>query len=201
VFTPLAVAGRMVPEKELLVTHLRESPEVVHRALEQITRTFVRYVSEIRNAGADGLFFATTQWASKETMTWKEYEQFGIPYDLRVSKAAEEDAVNLFHVCESNNYLKELSKIDYHSQLYNWDSDDPTNLPLDKAYDLLPGKALVGGVDRNGWLLKSNAQEIGYQMQRVLGRHDANRVIIGPGCSLPPEVPLQNLQAIREALS
>ena len=96
---------------------------------------------------------------------------------------------------------KQLSEIDYHCRLYNWDSDDPTNTPLDKAYDLLPGRTLVGGVDRNGWLLHSTPQEISNQMKRLTAAHDPSRVIIGPGCSVPPEVPMENFKAVRENLS
>ncbi|MEW5994157.1 MAG: uroporphyrinogen decarboxylase family protein [Candidatus Zixiibacteriota bacterium] len=200
VFTPLAIAGRMVPDRQMLVTYLREAPEIIERTLEVITLTFVKFVEELRNAGADGLFFATTQWASSDMITWEEYRRFGVPFDLQVIKAAGDDALNLFHVCSSNNFLKELSAIDYRSQLYNWDSADPTNLPLDKAYDQLKGKTLVGGVDQRGWLLQSSAGEVGHQIQKIMSTHDSNRVIIGPGCSVPPQAPLENLRAIREAL-
>ncbi|HWR82985.1 MAG TPA: uroporphyrinogen decarboxylase family protein, partial [Candidatus Deferrimicrobium sp.] len=145
VFTPLAIAGRMVPEERILVEHLRADPDRVERALGVIAATFVRFVSEVRNAGADGLFFATTQWASGDMITWEEYQRFGVAYDLKVIRAAEGDAINLLHVCSSRNYLKELSRLDYHCRLYNWNSCDPTNLPLDRAHDLLPKKVLVGG--------------------------------------------------------
>jgi len=200
VFTPLAIAGRMVENDNLLVEHLRNHPDKIHRALKAITDTFVKYVQELRNAGADGIFFATTQWASSNLVTWKEYEEFGVPYDLEVIKASEKDSLNLFHVCSSNNYLSQLARIDYNCKMYNWDGDDPTNSPLDKAYELLKGKTLVGGVDHRGWLLKSEPDEIPYQMQRIKKYLDPRRVIIGPGCSIAPEVPKENLRAIRENL-
>jgi uroporphyrinogen decarboxylase len=133
-------------------------------------------------------------------LTWEEYQRFGVPYDLEVIKAAEKDAINLLHICSSHNFLKQLAEIDYNCQLYNWDSDDPTNLPLDRAYDLLNGKTLVGGIDQSGWLLKSSAEEVRRQTERIKEKHDPARLIIGPGCSVPPEVPLENLQAIRDTL-
>ncbi len=201
VFTPLAIAGRMVADRQMLVEHLRAEPERIHRALEAITKTFTAFATEIRNAGADGLFYATTQWAAKETITWDEYKVFGTPYDLRVIEGADQDALNLFHVCASENYLQQLAPIDYHCRLYNWDSDDPTNTPLDKAYDLLPGKTLVGGVDQKGWLLHSSPEEVINQIKKLKAAHDPSRLIIGPGCSVPPEVRLDNFQAIREHLA
>lgn len=201
VFSPLAIAGRLVEDRQMLVDHLRREPDLIHKALRAITDTFATYASEIRNAGADGLFFATTQWAAPETITWQEYQKFGIPYDLEVLKAAEEDAINLFHVCASQNFLRELAPLDYPCQLWNWDSDDPTNVPLDKAYDLLPAKVLVGGVDREGWLLHGTPQEVSYEIVKRMKQHDPSKVILGPGCSVPPEVPMENFRAFREALA
>ncbi len=200
VFTPLAIAGRLVADRQTLMDHLRTDPEKVEPALQAITETFTAFVSECRNAGADGIFYATTHWASSDMMTMDEYRRFGVPYDLEVIRAAEYDALNLLHVCESNNYLRELCDLDYRCQLANWDCCDPTNLPMDLAVDQLKGMALVGGVDHNGWLLHARPQEIRYQIDRIKSDHDPSRLIIGPGCAIPPEVPMDNLRAIRERL-
>ncbi len=199
-FTPLAVAGRMVEQRDTLVEHIRTAPEQVKIGLRAIADTFRAFASELRNAGADGLFFATTQWASSDTITWEEYQRFGVPFDLEVIKAAESDAINLLHVCCSNSFLEELAGIDYNAALYNWDSDHPTNLPLDKAEAILEGKLMVGGVDGNGWLLHGEPDEIGYKIDELKEKYDPTRLIIGPGCSVPPEVPLENLRTIRQRL-
>jgi uroporphyrinogen decarboxylase len=200
VFTPLAVAGRLVDDDNLLAEHLHQHPDRVLPALEAITQTFESFVMELRNAGADGIFFATTQWASSNLISWEEYEKFGVPFDKRVIEASGGDAINLFHVCSSNNYLKELVPLNYPCRMYNWDSDDPTNLPLDKGLDLVTDKTIVGGVDRNGWLLHATADEIRYKIDEMKSTCDPARLIIGPGCSIPPEVPMENLAAIREKL-
>lgn len=200
VFTPLAVAGRLVEDDNLLADHIHNHPGLVLPAIEAITQTFEKFVEELRNAGADGIFFATTQWASSNLISWEEYERFGVPFDLRVIRAAGEDALNLFHVCSSNNYLKQLVEHAYPCQMYNWDSDDPTNPPLDRGLELITDRALVGGVDRHGWLLHSKPDEIRHKMDQIKSTYDPSRVIIGPGCSIPPEVPMENLQAIRERL-
>ncbi|UCE25554.1 MAG: hypothetical protein JSU74_05770 [Candidatus Zixiibacteriota bacterium] len=200
VFTPLAVAGRLVDDDNLLAEHIHEHPDKVLPAMEAITQTFEQFVVELRNAGADGIFFATTQWASSNLISWEEYERFGVPYDRRVIEAAGEDAINLFHVCSSSNYLKELVKLDYPCKMYNWDSDDPTNAPVDRGLEMISDKAIVGGVDRNGWLLHASPDEIKYKLGDMTNRFDPSRLIIGPGCSIPPEVPMENLAAIREKL-
>lgn len=200
VFNPLGIAGRMVPDKKMLVEHLRTAPEKVLPAIEAITLTFEKFTEELRNAGADGLFFATLQWASSDFLTWDEYQKFGVPYDLRIMDKIGGDAINILHVCYSNNYLKELSKIDYKSKMYNWDAEHPTNLPIDKAMDAFPDKIIVGGVDHEGWLLHSPPDEVGYKIDELKKRYDPARLILAPGCAIPPEVPFDNLKVIREKL-
>lgn len=200
VFTPLAIAGRLVENCQTLVDHLRSDPDAVEPALEAIAETFAAFTSELRNAGADGIFLATTQWATSDMLTWEEYQRFGIPHDLKVIEATESDAINLLHVCESNNYVRQLANIDYSCQLVNWDHCDPTNIPLDKAFDKINKLTLVGGIDENGWLLHSNPEEVGYQMERIMSDYDPSRLIIGPGCAIPSEIPMENLRAIREKL-
>lgn len=200
VFTPLSVAGRMVADHRTLVSHLRSNPGHVHAALRVITDTFVKFVSELRNAGADGLFFATTHWASADLLTWAEYEEFGVPYDLEVIRAAEADALNLFHVCGSNNFLTQLCALKYPARMVNWDSSDPTNLPLDKALELLPGKTLVGGVDYRGWLQQSRPNEMPYFIRELKRQFDPSRLIIAPGCAVEAGTDMNNLRAIREQL-
>jgi uroporphyrinogen decarboxylase len=200
VFTPLAIAGRMVEHNETLAEHLQEAPDLVESAVQAISETFVRFVSELRSAGADGIFFATTQWASSDFLTWTEYERFGLPYDLPVIRAAGDDAINLLHVCHSSSYLTQLAEQPYPAKMINWNSFDPTNLPLDKGYVALPNHRLVGGVDHTGWLLQSTPDEIEYLIDKLKDENSADQLIIGPGCSIEPKTQKKNLRVIRDHL-
>ncbi len=200
-FTPLGIAGRMIEDKKAFVEHLRTEPEIVESAIRAITDTFVPFASELRNAGADGLFYATLQWGSADWLTWDEYKRFVLPYDLEILQAAESDAINLFHVCGSNNHLKELTAVpELEADLWNWDDGDPTNLPMDKAMETIDKPALVGGVDHNGWLLHANPDEIARKIDELKDRFERSRLVIGPGCVVPPEVSKNNLHAIRKRL-
>lgn len=200
VFTPLAIAGRMVPDRQILADHLRSQPQMVVPALRAITATFTAFAAEVRNAGADGLFYATTAWASEDMLTWNEYQTFALPFDLEVIAGTGGGALNLFHVCGSNNYVKKLAGYNFHSSLYNWDDADPTNATLEQGQKILPGKTLVGGVDYRGWLVRSDASEMSYLVDKVKSQHKPSTLIIGPGCAIDPRTPAANLKAIRERL-
>lgn len=200
VFTPLAIAGRLVADRQTLVDHIKNSPKMVHDALRAITDTYVRFVTELRNAGADGILHATTQWASTDMLSWEEYEEFGLPYDLEVARATQDGAINLLHVCSSNNYLQKMSEHDYRSQMVNWDALDSTNLPLDQALGKTADMVMVGGVDHEGWLRHATTEEVGGHIETLKAVHSPANLIIGPGCAIPPETPTENLQEVRKRL-
>ena len=153
VFTPLSIAGDLVKDDQTLLDHLAEDESRVLGAIERIAQTFTAFSAELRNAGADGLFYATTQWASASLLTYAQYERYGRKYDLAPLTAAGDDAINLLHVCASQNYLKELS--DYPVGIVNWDESDPTNASLSDGIDLIGNKLALGGLDHSGWLLHS----------------------------------------------
>jgi uroporphyrinogen decarboxylase len=197
VFSPLSVARYLIGHEDPLMEHLRAVPEKVLPALENITLTYEKYVEDIIDAGADGIFFATTKFASADIMTWDEYIKYGLPFDLRVLNRVK-NRLNILHVCASNNFLKELA--DYPAQLVNWDSSDPTNVPLDKATAFLKGKTVIGGIDHTGWLKRGRPEGIKTEMDKIRTRMKGERFIFGPGCAVDPDVPAPNIRAIRTNL-
>lgn len=197
VFSPLSIAGDLVESEEILVRHLREAPNLIFQALEAITQTFETFVGEVLNAGASGIFFATTQWASSNYISKEEYLKFGKPYDLRILKQAQEAELNILHVCEANNFL-ELFK-DYPVPVVNWEATDPTNLSLDKGYDLLD-KIVLGGINHRQELLESDPAKVTDQAKQIRVRMEGRKWILGPGCSIPPEVPANNLARLRNLI-
>ncbi len=195
VFTPLSIAGDLVEDEIMLIRDLRENPKIIHQALEIITSSFEKFVVEVLNTGASGIFLATTQWASADYITREEYLEFGKPYDLRILKAAQEAQLNILHVCEPNNFLELF--VDYPVGIVNWDSSDPTNLTLEKGAELLQ-KVVMGGIDHKVELLQNNPDKILQKACRLKEGMKNQRWILGPGCTFEPSVPEENLKALRE---
>jgi len=200
VFTPLAIAGRMVPERPLLLEHLKQDPEAVHHALRAITDTFARFTTELRNAGADGLFYATTQWCSADMMSWEEYRQLALPYDLEVIRATDDEAINLLHVCSSKCFLTQMLAEDFGCLMVNWDARDESNPSLTEVSDQFPDIALVGGFDFDSWFRAATEENVIEHLDALKREYDSARLIIGPGCAIAPETPTKNLEVIRRGL-
>jgi len=197
-FTPLSVLGDLVPDNKTLIRLIGEAPEAVVAALEHLTATFVQLAVEFLNAGADGLFFATTEWATSDCLTWEQYERFGRPFDLQVLNSVAKDAAFiLLHVCGSNNYLDKFA--DYPADVVNWDATDPTNLPLRDGWRVLQ-KPILGGIDRNNDLLGLSQEALADKTRRLVEAHADLPFAVGPGCAVPVNVPLENLEIIKDAV-
>jgi len=198
VFCPIGIARYLCGGKEKLLEHLRQAPAKVASALENITVTFEKYIPELRQAGADGIFYATLEWASEDSLSWSEYEKYGRPYDLRLLKASGEDSLDILHVCSHNNYVREMA--DYPVALVNWDASDPTNVSVEDSFGFLGDKTVIGTLDDRGWLHHSKPVEIISEVDRIKHRMAGRRFIFGPGCAVAPEIPYENFDAVRNSL-
>ena len=196
VFNPISIAGRLVKSEDTLVEQMRHHPDRVHSALEVITQTFSSYVSEILNAGADGIFFATTSWATTDLITREEYAEFGRPYDLRVLSAAKDAWFNVLHVCRSHNMLRDL--IDYPVQAFNWDTQDATNSSLEQARTFT-SKPLIGGISRET-LLHGQPGSVAGEVKEAIAQTENQSFMIGSTCSISPRCPEANLEALRKSI-
>jgi len=198
IFNPLGIARYLTGSTDTLKEHIDRDPKRIIDALENITVTYEQFAIECLNAGADGIFFATLEWASSDNMTYDDYIRFGRPYDLRILNAVNESKFNMLHVCHTNNYLKELS--DYPVNMINWDSSHPTNPNIDRAFEFSGDKTVVAGLDDKGWLWHSRPDEITGEIARLKDKYKGKRFIFGPGCAVDPELPYANLTALRTTL-
>lgn len=197
IFTPLSIAGDLVPEEKDLVKGLKENPQIIHSALEIITDIFSDFAAECLNAGADGIFFATTEWATKDLLTEKEYLEFGKPYDLKVLRKIESAEFNILHVCKSNNFLSLFTE--YPVKVVNWNATDPTNLDLKEGAKLL-NKVVLGGMDHENLLLNGKPDEVSREIKKTIELYQKVRFILGPGCTVSPQIPEENLKAAKQAV-
>lgn len=197
VFTPLAVLAEMVEHPADLKRHMGSHPAQVRRALEAVTATYERFAPALLDAGADGIYLATTDWASRDLMSPEEYAVWGRPGDLRVLATARGARFNVLHVCKRRNLLLELA--DYPVAAFSWDATDPTNPPLAEALAKLPG-ALMGGISQEGALLEAGPEAALAEYRRGLAATGGRRWLVAPGCSIPPAVPKANLHALADAV-
>jgi uroporphyrinogen decarboxylase len=85
VFSPITVGGYLVGKsKARVVRELRKHPEVVRPALDKVAQALVDFSRRSVEAGAAGIFYAISGYASKDAMPEALYRQLVLPYDLGV---------------------------------------------------------------------------------------------------------------------
>jgi uroporphyrinogen decarboxylase len=154
------------------------------------------YARACLDAGADGIFFATTEWGSHDACTAEEYQTFGRPYDLRVLEAVEGAPMNILHVCRPHNMLEQL--LDYPVAAVNWAVHAPGNISLAEALPKTE-KAVMGGVDERHALLDGSPEDVREQVLEALRGTGGRRFLLAPGCSVSPQTPPENLRAAVQA--
>ncbi len=194
IFSPLSVAkylagNKAEPVRESMSRHRRS----LQTALDIISRVFAEYAQASIEAGASGIFFATTGWASRDQLSEDEYRTFGLPYDLVVIEAAAGKApFNVLHNCGEHIYFGLLA--DYPVEAISWAATLPGNPTLGEGKNLTR-KAVMGGVSEKTTLPDGTPDQVSAEVARAIEQTGGRRVLIGPGCSIPPRTPAANLEA------
>jgi len=197
VFTPLAVLAELTQEPGDLREHMRSHPREVEAALQSVTATFELLVPALLAAGADGIYLATTDWASCDLMSPEDYARWARPGDLKLLAAAAGAPFNVLHVCKGRNLLLDLA--DYPVSAFSWDATDPTNPTLADGLARLPG-AVMGGISHEDALRAPDPERALAEFHRGMESTGGRRWLVAPGCSIPPETPPSTLHALAAAV-
>ncbi len=185
--TLLRSAGRSV------LTLVRAEPRAARHALEAITDSLCSYVLAVREAGADGLFYSLN-WAVAAAAGGLEDREFRAlvePLDARVLAAAE-GMVRIGHVHGVNLDFGRVR--DYPVEAFNW-SHHRTAPTLAEAR-ALTGRALIGGIDEAVFSGQTLGEaELG--LRRAVAEAGRAGLLIGPGCTVPPDTPRRLLEGVR----
>ena len=198
IFSPLSVAKYLVGNQTApVVESIRNHPDDLRAALEIITQTFATYSQASLEAGASGIFFATTGWAAGDLLTADEYRAFGIEYDLRVLEAVKDRApFNVLHNCGERIAFDLLA--DYPVAAISWDPTLPGNPSLAEGKERTKA-AVMGGVNEKHTLADGSPDEVAAQVRAAIKSTGGRRLLIAPGCSIPPRSPRANLEAAKTA--
>jgi len=199
IFSPLSVAKYLVGNRPEPVKQAIESdPEALRAGLEIITETFVTYVQACLEAGASGIFFATTGWASADILSEDEYRRFGIEYDLPVLEAVAARApFNILHNCGEHVYFDLLAE--YPVQAISWAATLAGNPTLGEG-KRRSRLAVMGGVSEKSILPDGTPEQVAAEVAEAIAQTGGRRLLVAPGCSIPPRTPHGNLAAAAAAV-
>jgi len=168
----------------------------VHAGLATIARVLARYSAACVEAGASGVFFATTDWATRAAADEDFYREFGRPYDLQVLQAVRGAPFNILHVCRAENLM--ALTLDYPVAAFNWSTTEQGNLSLAEALQQTD-KAVIGGLDQRR-IHTADAGEMVEQARAAVRETGGRRMMVGAGCAISPLTPPETIAAVVSAV-
>ena len=200
VFSPLTVAGYLVGKsKSRVMRELRKQPDLVQPALNRIPQAWVDLRRRWGEAGAAGVFYAISGYASKDAMPEAAYRELVLPYDLSVLNRLPKEAwFNVVHLCGSNLHFP-LSR-DLPAPVVSWSIHNQGNPTLAEGRKI-SGKAVMGGLGQRATLLYGPPPEVEAEARKAMGETGGLGLLLAPGCSVPPRARDANLAAMVSAIA
>ncbi len=188
VFNPLSQAKHLAGDGTLL-EHLRTNPEMVRKGLDTIAQSTKLYISAVKAAGADGIFYAV-QHAQAQLMSPAEFEAFSRADDIQLLRSAEDMWCNVLHVHGERVHFASIC--DYPASIVNW-HDREFGPSMDQA-GYMWGHSLCGGLSRST-LTFGSAQDVKDEADESMSGKHAARLLLSTGCVVPIIAPHGNLLA------
>ena len=200
VFSPITVAGYLVgKDKRRAVRDLRRHPEEVLPALDRIADAMIDFSLRSVEAGAAGVFYAISGYASAGMMTTEEYDRWLFPLDERILRALPESAwFNVLHLCRGRLHFEIARRLPV--QAISWSVADAGNPSLAEGRKL-SGKAVMGGLGHRTTLYRGSPEEVISEAREALHETGGERFLLAPGCSVPPGARAENLVAMMKAVA
>jgi uroporphyrinogen decarboxylase len=201
VFSPLSVASYLVGrENRRLVRELRAHPAVVQPALDQIADALIDFSRASVEAGAAGIFYAISGFATPDSMPAAVYDELVLPTDRRILEALPAAAwFNVVHLCGSHVNMDVGRRLPV--QAVSYSIHNQGNPGLGEARRLT-GKAVMGGLQQRGALVGGPMDDIAAQVRHAIAATGGGRgLLLAPGCSVPPQAPDRNLRAMMAAVA
>ncbi|MGH7903337.1 MAG: uroporphyrinogen decarboxylase family protein [Candidatus Dormibacteraceae bacterium] len=198
VFSPITVATYLAGGSEdRVLADLRAHPDAVRPALDRIADLLVDFGLRSVRAGAAGVFYAVSGYASADVMPLDEYRAVALPHDLRILSALPSDAwCNVLHLCGSRLHFEIAAEVP--AQAVSWSIANPGNPTLAEGREI-SGKAVLGGLGHKTTLVSGSADEIAAEVRAAIEDTGGRGLLIGPGCSVSPWAPVANLARLAEA--
>ncbi|MGE4239176.1 uroporphyrinogen decarboxylase family protein [Ramlibacter sp.] len=180
VFSPMMNMTLMHKDGKPGALALQDSaPDALEAAFDGMTSTLEEYVALCRDAGVDGLFYATTTGNAGEC-TKEQFERFQRPFDDRILAAAKGCPMNVLHVCGPAIQAPWFK--DHAANVYSW-ATTPGNPSLQDMHSLT-GRAVMSGAPAKPKIAAMQPEELRAHVQRSLEEMKGRHHVLGPDCSI-----------------
>ena len=186
---PFTLAGLMIGATEIAMATV-DDPELVHAAADFALDVVVPYAKALTEAGADlvCILEPTAMFLSPPA-----FRTFSGAYVSRLVDAL--DATTLLHICGNTAHLVDGM---CETGIDGLSLDAPMDFPATAA-QIPEDVILVGNVDPVAVMSQRSPDDVRAAADHLLTRMAPYpNFILSTGCDLPPETPLENIQALMD---
>ena len=194
IFNPFSSANHA--SDHLVTEHLKTDPESVNIGLKVIAESLQNFAQACLEAGADGIYFSA-QGGESDRFEESTFLNYIKPHDLTVLKAVQDQGeLNIIHICKDNIRLHHY--VDYPGDVINWAATAKNNISLNDGKSLF-NRTILGGLDNRGKIVNGSPEEIRQEVHDIIKSFGKQRLIIGADCTLPTDIPYENIRIAIEA--
>jgi uroporphyrinogen decarboxylase len=196
VYSPLAVLHQVAGNVDI-VKLIKQDPEAVRPALENITKSIENYLRAARKHGADGFYISSQGGDTKSFGQSKIFNDIIRPYDKRVSETAQKlTPINILHICDyGSSYTSIDGYADYPASIINPPIHlEKGEISLKHVQEVFK-RPVFGGLDRLGVIATGTVDEAKAAVDEVLKNAPQN-FILGADCTIPSNTDVDKLRSI-----
>lgn len=191
---PFSLAGRLLDMTEIM-TGIYLMPEMVQELLRKCILFIKEYVRAYKSLGIDGVIMAEP---AAGLLGEEECDTFSSAYIREiVDELQDENFLIVLHNCGHNGMLARSMVSTGAKALHFGNAADMEKVLQEVLKDIL----VMGNIDPVHVLKEGTPEFVKQQTEALLEKaKDYSNFVLSSGCDLPPHVPLDNIEALFEAL-
>jgi|Deesub1362A_J573_1020465.scaffolds.fasta_scaffold00050_24 [methyl-Co(III) methanol-specific corrinoid protein]:coenzyme M methyltransferase len=184
--SPFEMLARLMDYTQLL-REVFSGAEDLHSLLEFATEVETLYAQHLIDAGATGITLVN---GSSSNLGPKFYNEYSLKYEKQL--IASLDAYTCIHICGDTTLILDLM-----AQSGTDGISIDSHVPISKAKEIVGTRAAIIGNVSTTNLWKNNPEEIINEAKSCI---EDGVDILAPACGFPPRTPLENMQAMKDAV-
>ena len=186
--------------EEIVRDHLARDPAATAKGLVAIAKSNLLFVEECAKRGLDGFYMSTQGGEAGRFGDPAVFSSYIKPSDLLVMNEIQRTfPFNILHVCDYHSPYDDLAPYrGYPGHIVNCGTRLRSRSLAPKEIAALFGRPFMGGMDRHGVLVTGTRDQIRAEARAVCAEAPA-LFALGADCTVPPDVPWENLKAAIDA--
>lgn len=191
---PFSLAGRLYDMSEMMMAMYME-PDTINLLLEKCTELITKYILAMKETGVNGVIMAEP---AAGLVSNEDCMAFSTKYVKQiVEKVQDDNFMVVLHNCGNLGHCTQAMIESNADALHFGNSCD-----MVQALEECPDNLIVmGNIDPVGIMKQSSAEKVKEETLNILKKTSGfNNYVLSTGCDVPPEIPMENINAFYEAL-